>query len=138
MNSRILSAPTPPITWPISQGSARIGWKLTGQPSACGTAREVGCFAHRLPADMLVTNPEHRKIAEAIWKLPPGLLPDKIGYHAVQQDRMLKDGKLNAYWITTNNNLRTAPNTNNETYPGYRNPQNFVVVSEAYPTVTAM
>jgi len=113
-------------------------FSLTGQPSACGTAREVGCFAHRLPADMLVTNPEHRKTAEAIWKLPPGILPDKIGYHAVQQDRMLKDGKLNAYWITTNNNLQTAPNTNNETYPGYRNPQNFVVVSEAYPTVTAM
>ncbi len=113
-------------------------FSLTGQPSACGTAREVGCFAHRLPADMLVTNPEHRKTAESIWKIPAGTLPDKIGYHAVQQDRMLKDGKLNAYWISTNNNLQTAPNTNNETYPGYRNPQNFVVVSEAYPTVTAM
>ena len=37
---------------------------------------------------------------------------------------MLKDGKLNAYWILCNNNLQTAPNTNNETYPGYRNPAN--------------
>ena len=36
-------------------------FSLTGQPSACGTAREVGTFAHRLPADMVVTNPEHRK-----------------------------------------------------------------------------
>ena len=45
-------------------------FSLTGQPSACGTAREVGTFAHRLPADMLVTNPEHRKHAEEIWKLP--------------------------------------------------------------------
>ncbi|WP_457154026.1 molybdopterin-dependent oxidoreductase, partial [Mesorhizobium sp. P5_C1] len=35
-------------------------FSLTGQPSACGTAREVGTFAHRLPADMVVTNPEHR------------------------------------------------------------------------------
>jgi len=26
---------------------------------------------------------------------------------------------------------------NEEAYPGYRNPQNFIVVSEAYPTVTA-
>ena len=26
-------------------------FSLTGQPSACGTAREVGTFAHRLPAD---------------------------------------------------------------------------------------
>ena len=51
---------------------------------------------------------------------------------------MLKDGKLNAYWIMCNNNLQAAPNTNNETYPGYRNPANFIVVSDAYPTVTAM
>ncbi len=113
-------------------------FSLTGQPSACGTAREVGTFSHRLPADMQVNNPEHRKHAEEIWKLPHGLLPEKVGYHAVQQDRMLKDGKLNAYWIMCNNNLQTAPNTNNETYPGYRNPANFVVVSDAYPTVTAM
>ena len=28
-------------------------FSLTGQPSACGTAREVGTFAHRLPADMV-------------------------------------------------------------------------------------
>ncbi|KJJ56304.1 hypothetical protein VC77_17860, partial [Vibrio cholerae] len=35
-------------------------FSLTGQPSACGTAREVGTFAHRLPADMVVANPKHR------------------------------------------------------------------------------
>ena len=29
-------------------------FSLTGQPSACGTAREVGTFGHRLPADMVV------------------------------------------------------------------------------------
>ena len=113
-------------------------FSLTGQPSACGTAREVGTFAHRLPADMVVTNPEHRKHAEEIWRLPHGLLPDKPGYHAVQQDRMLKDGKLNFYWIQVNNNLQAAPNSRQETYPGYRNPDNFIVVSDAYPTVTAM
>ena len=113
-------------------------FSLTGQPSACGTAREVGTFSHRLPADMQVNNPEHRRHAEEIWRLPPGLLNGEIGYHAVQQDRMLKDGKLNAYWIMCNNNLQTAPNTNNETYPGYRNPENFVVCSDPYPTVTAM
>ena len=113
-------------------------FSLTGQPSACGTAREVGTFSHRLPADMQVNNPEHRKKAEEIWKLPAGLLPGQIGYHAVQQDRMLKDGKLNAYWIQVNNNLQAAPNSDNETYVGYRNPDNFIVVSDAYPTVTAM
>ena len=30
-------------------------FSLTGQPSACGTAREVGTFSHRLPADMVVS-----------------------------------------------------------------------------------
>ncbi|KAA0679723.1 periplasmic nitrate reductase subunit alpha [Roseomonas genomospecies 6] len=112
-------------------------FSLTGQPSACGTAREVGTFAHRLPADMQVTNPTHRSYVEDGWKIPKGLLPGKVGYHAVLMDRMLKDGKLNAYWIMVNNNLQAAPNTDQETYPGYRNPNNFIVVSEAYPTVTA-
>src|SRR3954469_23864630 len=111
---------------------------LTGQPSACGTAREVGTFAHRLPADMVVNNPAHREHAEDIGKLPAGLLPAKPGYHAVEQDRMLHDGKLNAYWILCNNNLQAAPNSSGETYPGYRNPANFSIVSDAYPTVTAM
>ncbi|GIK98289.1 MAG: periplasmic nitrate reductase [Alphaproteobacteria bacterium] len=113
-------------------------FSLTGQPSACGTAREVGTFAHRLPADMTVTNPEHRAHAEEIWRLPHGLLPDKPGYHAVEQDRMLKDGKLNFYWVQVNNNVQAAPNTANETYQGYRNPETFIVVSDAYPTVTAL
>ncbi len=64
-------------------------FSLTGQPSACGTAREVGTFAHRLPADMVVTNPKHREHAEEIWRIPHGIIPEKPGYHAVQQDRML-------------------------------------------------
>ncbi len=112
-------------------------FSLTGQPSACGTAREVGTFAHRLPADMVVGNPEHRAVAEEIWRLPPGIVPAKPGYHAVLQNRMLRDGKLNAYWIQVNNNLQAAANLNEEGFPGYRNPANFIVVSEAYPTVTA-
>lgn len=51
---------------------------------------------------------------------------------------MLKDGKLNAYWVMCNNNMQAAPNMNEETYPGYRNPENFIVVSDPYPTVTAI
>jgi nitrate reductase NapA len=113
-------------------------FSLTGQPSACGTAREVGTFSHRLPADMVVTNPEHRKHAEEIWKLPEGTIPEKPGFHAVLQNRMLKDGKLNAYWVQVNNNMQAGANMNEETYPGYRNPENFIVVSDAYPTVTAL
>ena len=113
-------------------------FSLTGQPSACGTAREVGTFAHRLPADMVVTNPKHRAMTEQIWKVPEGTIPDTPGYHAVLQNRMLKDGKLNAYWVMVNNNMQAAANLMQEGYPGYRNPANFVVVSDAYPTVTAV
>ena len=112
-------------------------FSLTGQPSACGTAREVGTFAHRLPADLVVNNPEHRKTAEKIWKLPDGTIPGKVGAHAVLHNRLLKDGKINAYWVQVNNNVQAAPNLMQETLPGYRNPDNFIVVSDAYPTVTA-
>ncbi len=113
-------------------------FSLTGQPSACGTAREVGTFAHRLPADMVVTNPKHRQLTEEIWKLPEGTIPDKVGFHAVLQNRMLKDGVLNVYWVQCNNNMQAGPNINEEGFPGYRNPENFIVVSDPYPTVTAL
>jgi len=111
-------------------------FSLTGQPSACGTAREVGVFSHRLPADMVVTNPKHRAVTEEIWKLPPGTIPEKPGFHAVLQSRMLKDGQLNCYWTQTTNNVQAGANSANETWPGFRNPANFVVVSDVYPTVT--
>jgi len=113
-------------------------FSLTGQPSACGTAREVGTFAHRLPADMVVMNPKHREITEQIWKLPAGTIPGQIGFHAVAQDRALKDGRLNFYWTMCTNNMQAGPNLSQERYPGFRNPDNFIVVSDAYPTVTAL
>jgi len=112
-------------------------FSLTGQPSACGTAREVGTFSHRLPADMVVTDPKHRATAEKIWKLPAGTIVDKPGAHAVLQNRLLKDGKINWYWVQVNNNMQAAANMNEEGLPGYRNPDNFIVVSDAYPTITA-
>ncbi|ABZ75290.1 periplasmic nitrate reductase, large subunit [Shewanella halifaxensis HAW-EB4] len=113
-------------------------FSLTGQPSACGTAREVGTFAHRLPADMVVANPKHREITEKLWQVPAGTIPPKPGFHAVLQSRMLKDGKLNCYWTMCTNNMQAGPNINDEMYPGFRNPENFIVVSDPYPTVTAM
>ena len=112
-------------------------FSLTGQPSACGTAREVGTFSHRLPADLVVKKKAHRDFSEKVWKLPEGTIPPKPGYHAVLQNRMLKDSKLNAYWVMCNNNMQAAANMNEETLPGYRNPDNFIVVSDPYPTVTA-
>jgi len=112
-------------------------FSLTGQPSACGSAREVGTFAHRLPADMLVTDPGHRAIAEAIWKLPDGTIPSQIGLDAVAQSRALKDSKVRVYWTQVCNNIQAGPNMAQETLPGWRNPDAFVVVSDVYPTVSA-
>ncbi|WP_299937570.1 nitrate reductase catalytic subunit NapA [uncultured Pelagimonas sp.] len=113
-------------------------FSLTGQPSACGTAREVGTFAHRLPADMVVAKEAHRDFAEDKWMLPKGTIPPKPGFHAVLQHRKLKDGDLNCHWVQCNNNLQAAPNMNEEGFPGYRNPENFITVSDPYPTVTAL
>ncbi|MEE4237429.1 MAG: molybdopterin dinucleotide binding domain-containing protein, partial [Anderseniella sp.] len=103
----------------------------------CGTAREVGTFSHRLPADLVVANPEHPAFAEQVWKLPDGTIPGKVGYHAVLMHRMMKDGKLNCYWQMCNNNMQAAANLNEESYPGWRNPEVFVTVSDPYPTVSA-
>ncbi len=119
-------------------------FSLTGQPSACGTAREVGTFTHRLPADLVVKNDAHCKFAEKVWKLPEGTIPrakdPKMGktlIHAVAMHRALKDGKMNCFWVMCNNNMQAAANMNVESYPGWRNPDNFIVVSDPYPTVSA-
>jgi nitrate reductase NapA len=87
---------------------------------------------------MVVTNPKHREASEKVWKLPAGTIPDWIGAHAVLQSRLLKDGKINFYWTTTTNNMQAGPNINDEIFPGWRNPDNFIVVSDCYPTVSAM
>ena len=112
-------------------------FSLTGQPSACGTAREVGTFCHRLPADLVVAKPPHRAFSEKVWKLPEGTLNGKVGYHAVLMHRMLKDSKMNTFWVMCNNNMQAAANMNEESYPGWRNPDNFITVSDPYPTVSA-
>ncbi|MCP4126470.1 MAG: nitrate reductase catalytic subunit NapA [Gammaproteobacteria bacterium] len=132
-------------------------FSLTGQPSACGTAREVGTFTHRLPADLVTKKDAHCKFAEKMWKLPEGTIPrfnGKMGkadqtdisgkpmgktlIHAVAMHRALKDGKMNCFWVMCNNNMQAAANLNDESYPGWRKPENFVTVSDPYPTVSAM
>jgi nitrate reductase NapA len=87
---------------------------------------------------MVVMNPKHREMCETKWNIPAGTIPPKPGYHAVLQDRMLKDRKLNAYWVQCNNNMQAGPNINEERLPGFRDPANFIVVSDPYPTVTAI
>ena len=109
-------------------------FSLTGQPSACGTAREVGTLSNRLPADMVVTKPEHREKAEKIWGIEPGTIPAKPGYHAVDMFRALSRGDVKAMWIQVTNPWVTMPNLNRfQRTPG---DGRFVVVSDIYPTPT--
>ncbi len=113
-------------------------FSLTGQPSACGTAREVGTFAHRLPADLVVMKAPHRAFAEKTWKLPEGTIVGKPGFHAVLMHRKLKDGVMNCFWVQCNNNMQAAANLNEESYPGWRRPENFITVTDPYPTVSSV
>ena len=111
-------------------------FSLTGQPSACGTAREVGTFAHRLPADMVVFNPKHRAITEKLWKLPAKTLNPVTGSHFVKQMRDLEDGTMLFSWTQVNNPWQNTANVNHW-IKGAREMNNFIVVSDAYPGVSA-
>jgi nitrate reductase NapA len=111
-------------------------FSLTGQPSACGTAREVGTFAHRLPADMVVDNPAHRARTEKTWKLPANTLNPKVGSDIMAILRDLEDGSVKFCWIQTTNPFQSTPNANHW-LGAAREKDNFIVCAEAYPTVTA-
>jgi nitrate reductase NapA len=111
-------------------------FSLTGQPSACGTAREVGTFAHRLPADMVVTNPKHRARAEKIWGLPDKTLNPKVGSHITKILRDLEDGSVKWAWVQVNNPFQASANANHW-IAAARKADNFLVVSDPYPTVSA-
>jgi len=109
-------------------------FSLTGQPSACGTAREVGTLSNRLPADMVVMKAEHRAKAEKIWNLPAGTINPKPGYHAVDMFRALSRGDVKAMWVQVTNPWVTMPNLERfEREPG---DGRFIVVSDIYPTPT--
>jgi len=111
-------------------------FSLTGQPSACGTAREVGVFAHRLPADMVVANPKHRKMTEDIWKIPAGTLNPKVGSHYTKLHRDIEDGKIKFAWITVNNPFHNTANANHW-IKAARKSDVFMVCSDGYPGISA-
>ena len=108
-------------------------FSLTGQPSACGTAREVGTFAHRLPADMVVANPAHRKLSEELWKLPNQTLNPKVGSHITKMMRDLEDGSMKWLWVQVTNPFQSTANANHW-LKAAREKDCFIVVSDIYPT----
>ena len=111
-------------------------FSLTGQPSACGSAREVGAFSHRLPSDMLVGNPAHHKKTEKLWRVPEGTLNPVLGKPIMGLLRGLEDGSVNFLWTQVVNVFQSAPNSNHW-LKAARKPENFVVVSDVYPTLSA-
>ena len=111
-------------------------FSLTGQPSACGTAREVGTFAHRLPADLVVKNPKHRAVSEKIWKLPEGTLNPKTGSHVMKIHRDVEDGKIKFVWVQVNNPYQNTANANHW-IKAAREMDNFIVTSDPYPGISA-
>jgi nitrate reductase NapA len=110
-------------------------FSLTGQPSACGTAREVGTFSHRLPADMVVNNPDHRAASEKIWKLPAKTLNPKPGSHITKLLRDLEDGQVKFAWVQLCNPFQGSANANHW-IKAAREMDNFIVVSDAYPGIS--
>ena len=109
-------------------------FSLTGQPSACGTVREVGTLTHKLPKGV-VMDPKARKVASDIWKVPYNRIPAKPTYDTVEMFRALDRGDIRFMWIQTTNPMVTMPNLRR-----YRDATKkegrFIVVSEIYPTPT--
>lgn len=114
---------------------------LTGQPSACGTAREVGTLCHALPGGRLVAKPEHRKQCEEHWKLPEGRINPVPGYHTVLLWEKFctptaKGGDIRTMFVQVTNPGQSLPNLP-KLFRGKQGLEDkFLIVSEVYPTAT--
>ena len=111
-------------------------FSLTGQPSACGTAREVGTFCHRLPADMMVKNPKHRKITENKWKIPEGTLNPVGNQHIMKIHRDIEDGVVKFAWVNVCNAYQDSASAKHW-IKAAREMDNFIVTSDGYPGISA-
>src|SRR6266702_4128002 len=111
-------------------------FSLTGQPSACGTAREVGTFSHRLPADMQGDSADHRAHCEHRWRVPARTLNPKPGSHLTQMMRDLEDGKVKWLWVQVTNPFQATANANHW-ITAAREKDCFIVVSDVYPTLSS-
>ena len=84
-------------------------FSLTGQPSACGTVREVGTLTHKLPHGVVMKE-KARKLAAKIWKVPVENIDPKPTYHTVEMFRALDRGDIRFMWIQVTNPMVTMPN----------------------------
>lgn len=112
---------------------------LTGQPSACGTAREVGTLCHALPGGRLVAKPEHRQQCEEHWNLPPGRIKETPGHHTVLMWEKFctpadQGGDIRTMFVQCTNPGQSLPNLKKlfQAKPA----DHFLIVSDVYPTAT--
>ncbi|MEO1954593.1 MAG: nitrate reductase catalytic subunit NapA, partial [Campylobacterales bacterium] len=112
-------------------------FSLTGQPSACGTAREVGTFCHRLPADLMVKNPKHRAITEKKWHIPNGTLNPVGNQHIMKIHRDIEDGVVKFAWVNVCNAYQDSASAKHW-IKAARTMDNFIVTSDGYPGISAM
>jgi nitrate reductase NapA len=114
---------------------------LTGQPSACGTAREVGTMCHFLPGGRLVENAEHRADSENLWNVPAGRIKPKMGYHTVLMWEKFctttdKGGDISTVWVQVTNPGQSLPNLHKLFKAKKGLEDKFLIVSDVYPTAT--
>ena len=114
---------------------------LTGQPSACGTVREVGTLCHLLPGGRMITNEAHRRECERLWNVPENRIKAQIGHHTVQMFEKFctptsEGGDITTMFVQVTNPGQTLPDLT-RLFQNKRNLQDkFLVVSEVYPTAT--
>lgn len=114
---------------------------LTGQPSACGTVREVGTLAHALPGDLRVDDEKGRHIAEDLWKLPEGRILATPGYHSLLLWEKFctpssEPSAIDTVWVQVTNPGQSLPHLE-KLFRGKKKLENkFLIVSEVYPTAT--
>ena len=114
---------------------------LTGQPSACGTAREVGTLCHTLPGGRLVAKQPHREQCEKHWNLPAGRIKGTPGYHTVLMFEKFctpkdKGGDIDTIMVQVTNPGQTLPNLKKLYTAKTGLEDKFLIVSDVYPTAS--
>ena len=114
---------------------------LTGQPSACGTAREVGTLCHLLPGGRLVAKQPHRQECEELWNLPAGRINPKPGYHTVLMWEKFctpttAGGDIDTILVQVTNPRQSLPDLKRLFRDKQGLEDKFLIVSDVYPTAT--
>ncbi|MCO8121908.1 molybdopterin-dependent oxidoreductase [Stieleria sp. TO1_6] len=114
---------------------------LTGQPSACGTVREVGTLSHALPGGRLVEKPDHREQCETFWNVPAGRIKAQPGYHTVKMFEQFvtpaaDGGDIETLLVQVTNPGQSLPNLNKLFNKKDGLEDKYLIVSDVYPTAT--